>query len=269
MGRRPPVASPLTQRIASALVMLPPVAAAIYLGAPWSDLLVAAAAAVLAWEWACMTTGRFWAPAPLLLTAGLLAAVGLLALGQVLWALGALVLGSLAAAMLLRGRAGSWLALGGLYLGPAILAFVWLRNRPDGLETICWLLATVWAVDIFAYVVGRSLGGPKLWPAVSPKKTWSGLIGGTLAAALVGAAFSWWRSDLSALQLAAGSAALALVAQGGDLLESAIKRTFGVKDASNLIPGHGGLMDRVDGLLAAALALAAWVWLGAQLGSAG
>lgn len=262
------MASPLTQRIVSALVMLPPVAAAIYFGAPWSDLLVAAAAAILAWEWSCMTSGAFWAPAPLLLALGLLAAVGLAAAGQGPWALAALALGMLGAWMLLRGRAGLWLALGGLYLGPALLAFLWLRQRPDGLEVVCWLLATVWAVDIFAYVAGRALGGPKLWPAVSPKKTWAGLIGGTLAAALVGAAFSWWIAGIPAGRLALYSALLALVAQGGDLLESAVKRRFGVKDASNLIPGHGGLMDRVDGLLVASLALAAALWLDAHLGSA-
>jgi phosphatidate cytidylyltransferase len=254
--------SPLAQRILSALVMLPPVAAAVWFGPPWSDLLVAIAVAILAWEWSGITAGRFLAPGPLLLAAGLVAAIVALALGGGPWALlppllagaGALLLGP-------PGRRG-WLALGALYLGPATLAFAWLRHRPDGLELIGFLLATVWAVDIFAYVAGRAIGGPKLWPAVSPKKTWAGLIGGVLAAALAGAAFAWWLPGSSAAGLALASALLALVAQGGDLLESAVKRRFGVKDASRLIPGHGGLMDRVDGLLAASLALAAALWLG-------
>ena len=256
------MASPLTQRIVSALVMLPPVAAAVWFGPPWSDLLVGVAVAVLAWEWSGITAGRFLAPGPVGLAAGLVGAVVLLAAGCGAWSLAALAAAGLGALLLAPAGKGPWLALGALYLGPAALAFAWLRQRPDGLETICWLLATVWAVDIFAYVSGRSIGGPKLWPAVSPKKTWAGLLGGVAAAALVGAAFAWWLPGHSALALAAASALLAVVAQGGDLLESAVKRHFGVKDASQLIPGHGGLMDRVDGLLAASLALAAALWLG-------
>lgn len=254
--------SPLAQRILSALVMLPPVAAAVWFGPPWSDLLVGLAVAILAWEWSSITAGRFLAPGPLLLAAGLVAAVVVLASGGGSWAL--LPLAIAGAGALLLGPAGrrGWLALGALYIGPAALAFAWLRHRPDGLELIGYLLATVWAVDIFAYVAGRAIGGPKLWPAVSPKKTWAGLIGGVLAAALAGAAAAWWLDAAPAAGLALASALLALVAQGGDLLESAIKRHFGVKDASQLIPGHGGLMDRVDGLLAASLALAAALWLG-------
>lgn len=256
------MASGLTQRILSALVMIPPVAAAVWFGPPWSDLLVAVAVAVLAWEWSGIVAGGFRAPGPLALAAGLVGAVALQAAGLGAWALLPLALAALLPPLLTRGAAGRWLALGALYLGPPCLAFTWLRDRPDGLQMICWLLATVWAVDIFAYVAGRAIGGPKLWPAVSPKKTWAGLLGGVLAAALAGAALSWWIEAYSAVALALVSAVVAMVAQGGDLLESAVKRRFGVKDASQLIPGHGGLMDRVDGLLAASLALAAALWLG-------
>ncbi len=144
---------------------------------------------------------------------------------------------------------------------PAIaLSFV-RGNDQAGLTATLFLFAVVWATDIFAYFVGRAVGGPKLAPAISPGKTWSGAIGGTLCALVAG----WAVAALAGLNvgpvLAGTILLLSIVSQTGDLLESAIKRRCGVKDSSNLIPGHGGVMDRVDGLVAAALALYVIGWL--------
>ncbi len=110
--------------------------------------------------------------------------------------------------------------------------------------------------DIAAYTSGRTIGGPKLWPSVSPNKTWSGLIGGVAAAALAGALFSWALGTGSPRWLAILGFVLGVVAQGGDLAESALKRHFGIKDSSDLIPGHGGVMDRMDGIVTASVAAA-------------
>ena len=110
----------------------------------------------------------------------------------------------------------------------------------------------VWSTDIFGYVAGRLIGGPKLAPSISPKKTWSGACAGTLGALAAGTAVAAWAGVPSMLSPAAVAVVLSVVAQAGDLFESAIKRRFGVKDASDLIPGHGGLMDRLDGFIAAA-----------------
>jgi phosphatidate cytidylyltransferase len=144
------------------------------------------------------------------------------------------------------------LAVGVLYVGVAGLALIWLRaDGIAGRMNVLFLLLVVWASDIGAYLVGRALGGPKLAPTISPGKTWSGAAGGLLAAAAVGLAIALSASGLPGwTTLVAG--ALGVVSQGGDLLESAIKRRFGVKDSGRLIPGHGGLLDRLDGVLAAA-----------------
>jgi phosphatidate cytidylyltransferase len=143
---------------------------------------------------------------------------------------------------------------GVLYLGPAFICLIALRAGPAGLRNLLYLAAIVWAGDIGAYLAGRLIGGPRLAPRISPGKTWSGAAGGTLAAVLAGAA--------AGFEHPANAAALALVlsviAQAGDLLESAVKRYFGAKDSGRIIPGHGGLLDRLDGVLTAAPAALAW-----------
>jgi phosphatidate cytidylyltransferase len=121
---------------------------------------------------------------------------------------------------------------------------------------LLWVLALVWATDTGAYIAGRRIGGAKLAPRISPNKTWSGLGGGIAAAALVGAVAALWLGTSSVWLLLGVSAALAIVEQVGDLAESAFKRRFGVKDSSDIIPGHGGVLDRVDGLLAVIVAVA-------------
>jgi phosphatidate cytidylyltransferase len=154
-------------------------------------------------------------------------------------------------------RRPGWLAGGLLYIALAVLAAMWIRHDAKvGLPSFLWLLAVVWATDIFAFFSGRRFGGPKLAPRVSPSKTWSGLAGGMLAAAIVSAVCAAW-AEADWWRLAAWGAMVAVVAQAGDLAESATKRRFGVKDSGQLIPGHGGILDRVDGLLAALLFVAA------------
>lgn len=156
-----------------------------------------------------------------------------------------------------RGTAPLLFAFGLPYITLPAAALVWLRSDPvAGFETILWLLCMVWATDIGAYAAGRTIGGPKLAPRFSPKKTWAGLVGGVISAAVVGAAFASWLG-LSLIGFASLSGVLAVVAQAGDIFESAVKRRFDVKDSSNLIPGHGGVLDRVDGVLPVAVVVAA------------
>ncbi|HJQ59034.1 MAG TPA: phosphatidate cytidylyltransferase [Vineibacter sp.] len=155
-------------------------------------------------------------------------------------------------------RRPGWLVLGYAYIGLAVVAAFWLRHDAlAGRLTVLWLLATVWATDIFAFFAGRRFGGRKLAPSISPGKTWSGLLGGMAAAAAVSLGFVAWSSS-HWLALAMWGALIAVVSQCGDLAESAMKRRFGLKDSGHLIPGHGGILDRVDGLLAALMFVAAW-----------
>lgn len=139
------------------------------------------------------------------------------------------------------------LALGVVYCGLPVLALVFLRRQDDGLLYAFWAMALVWACDIGAFFAGRSIGGPKLAPRLSPNKTWAGLGGGVLAAGALGLLL-WAQAGLPGL-LAAMSPLLAVLAQGGDLYESWLKRAAGVKDSGNVLPGHGGVLDRIDGLV--------------------
>jgi phosphatidate cytidylyltransferase len=139
----------------------------------------------------------------------------------------------------------------------ALVALLWLRHQPTlGRETVIWVAVCVWATDIGAYFLGKIAGGVKLAPRISPGKTWSGLIGGVCWAAVASAALGLLFQQGATFMLAAIGVVLAIVAQVGDLLESAAKRDAGVKDSGNLIPGHGGLLDRVDGLAAVLVAVA-------------
>ncbi|WP_421998492.1 phosphatidate cytidylyltransferase [Reyranella sp.] len=139
----------------------------------------------------------------------------------------------------------------------AILALLWLRHQPtDGRETVIWIIACIWATDIGAFVVGRLAGGARLAPSISPGKTWSGLIGGMAWAAVASAAAGYVFGRGDTIMLAVVGAGLAVVGQIGDLIESAAKRGAGVKDSGTLIPGHGGLLDRIDGLIAVLVAVA-------------
>jgi phosphatidate cytidylyltransferase len=154
-----------------------------------------------------------------------------------------------------------WLAAGVIYAGVFLVSLLSLRNDPRfGLVALIWLFALIWTADIVAYFTGRAFGGPKLWPSVSPNKTWSGALGGTIGGLIAGAA-TLAAAGISLRPLhAVVMLAVVIAAQLGDLMESAIKRRFGVKDSSQLIPGHGGLMDRCDSLAAAAAVALAIGW---------
>ncbi|MGE5517289.1 MAG: phosphatidate cytidylyltransferase [Bacteroidota bacterium] len=248
----------LVARILSALVMAPPALAAVWFGGYAFAALVVIAVAIMCWEWDTIVTKRFgWSGR--LSALGAVIAAGL-AVEQPMAAL-VVVLGSAVAAAAVAPGQGErprlWAGLGPLYAGLPAVALIWLRgDGVVGRETMIWLMLLVWATDIGAYAAGRTIGGPLLLPAVSPKKTWAGLIGGMVSAGLVGLATGVVLALPHPLALAVGSGVLAVVAQAGDLMESWIKRRWNVKDSSNIIPGHGGVLDRVDGLLAAALAVA-------------
>jgi phosphatidate cytidylyltransferase len=157
-----------------------------------------------------------------------------------------------------RTRSPTSLAAGVLYVGLACIAVIWLRNDElAGRPNVLFLVLIVWASDVGAYCVGRLIGGARLAPLISPSKTWAGGAGGLAAAVGMGILVGVLTTGGGSLwRIALVAACLGMVAQAGDLLESLIKRRFGVKDSSRLIPGHGGLLDRLDGMLAAAPAAA-------------
>jgi phosphatidate cytidylyltransferase len=146
---------------------------------------------------------------------------------------------------------GARAALGIAYAGLPLLSVLWLRSAlPLGLEVIAWVFGIVWAADIAAYFAGRAIGGPKLWPSISPKKTWSGFAGGTLGGALAASLVLLALAVPLSFGVVLLAGCLAVLSAAGDLFESALKRRFNVKDSGRLIPGHGGVMDRVDGFIA-------------------
>jgi phosphatidate cytidylyltransferase len=142
-----------------------------------------------------------------------------------------------------------WLLGGVAYLVVPILSILYVRDLPDGRAVVFWILCVVWMTDICAYIVGRSIGGPKLAPSISPGKTWSGLCGGIMGGFVTGLLFSLIIGTPDVVMVALLSVVIAFLSQGGDLLESKVKRYCQVKDSGTLIPGHGGLLDRVDGMM--------------------
>jgi len=253
--------SGLGLRVLTGVILAPLLLLAIYAGPPYSDALLVVSGGVAAWEWARLCRDRRqsapwdWGAslaAASVAAALLAAAVGLFDAALWLTAAGAMAV-LLWVARNSRDGDAAWSALGVVYIAPAFLFFQWLIGQTDGgLWTGFWLIAVVWGTDVGAYFAGRAIGGPKLMPAVSPKKTWAGLAGGMAVAAGAGAvAASLGEAEM--LGMTAASAALAVVAQVGDLFESHLKRRGGAKDSGNLIPGHGGLLDRIDGFLAVSL----------------
>jgi len=240
----------LLVRIAAALVLAPLAIAIAYAGGwLWSALVTLAAIGLYA-EWLTIAaTAREARIVVCGVTA--LAVAGLcLAATRIDAALIVLAIGFLVVAAISRQRRG-WVAGGFFYAAAAQTASVLVRlDSSDGFVALVFVLLIVWVTDIGGYFAGRGIGGPKLWPRVSPKKTWAGAIGGFGASLLVAAgfvAFDFGRAE-SLLPL---GAILSIVSQLGDLFESAVKRRFGVKDSSHIIPGHGGLLDRLDGFVAA------------------
>ncbi len=225
--------------------------AAVVLGG-WPFLLFWAAAAVgVFWEWSAMTGGGVVAARAAGIAA--LAAAALAAgFGQFFLALAALAAGVAGMAGADGSRHRIWRAAGVAYAGIVLLAPVVLRRDHDfGLVAILFLFAVVWSTDILGFFVGRAIGGPRLAPPVSPNKTWSGACGGALGAVVAGVCVIFAAGSMAVVPAAAVALVLSVASQGGDLFESAVKRRFGVKDTSHVIPGHGGLMDRLDGFIAA------------------
>ncbi|MDB5597131.1 MAG: phosphatidate cytidylyltransferase [Hyphomicrobiales bacterium] len=205
------------------------------------------------WEWQRMTGGAR-EPARFLLGSLVLIAVALL-VGNAKRDEAVLVLlfGTIVLAAVASTGSRLWNAAGLLYSGALVLSVALLRlSKIDGFESILWLFAIVWGTDIMAYFGGRLIGGAKLWPRVSPSKTWSGFLVGISSGALLGlVAVSFYAVKVDAIPLVLIGVFVGAVAQGGDLFESSVKRRFGFKDSSHLIPGHGGFMDRLDGFIAA------------------
>lgn len=255
MAQPPPDQKPgnLRLRLISALVLAPPVFAAIYFGSPWFDAVVALAGVLMSREWARICCEGSYTLSGWLLTAGLAGAMAAVIFGVpetaiILLAITALVL--LAVGRLEHREAFYNLALGAILLGLFAVSFLWIRDFPEsGRALMIWLVLAVWFTDTGGYFFGRAIGGAKLAPRISPNKTWAGLGGGVLLASIWS---GFWLTaggqHRLALTVAVG-AGVAVLAQIGDLSVSAIKRRYGVKDASGLIPGHGGLLDRLDGML--------------------
>lgn len=258
--QRPPGAmarlarSELALRVVSAAVLAPLAVALAYVGGWPFFVFWAIAACGIFWEWRSIL--RDPGPTPKGLGECAIAIAGASAMmGRPGAAAMFLAIGMVAEAVVATtGTFRVWAAAGVLYAGCLLVACVLLRSDAQyGFVAIVLLFAVVWTTDILAYFVGRFVGGPKLWMRVSPNKTWSGAIGGVvgaIAAALVVAYYANLANPLAATALAL---VLSVASQAGDLFESAFKRRFGVKDAGHVIPGHGGIMDRLDGFLAAAV----------------
>lgn len=267
LRRADPFDPALAQRVVSSLVLATATVLAVVAGGWLFIAFTLLAVLVMAGEWTRLMPGPPGvARLPVAGAAAIvpMVAVVLLISGRVDLAATLVLVGSaLAAAVaaLVPGAAPDRAAGGVVYVGVPVLALVWLRTDvPAGLTHVLWLLLVVWATDICAYALGRTLGGPKLAPRISPSKTWSGLLGGTTGAGLVGGLAALAFGMDFAFPAALG-VMLALVAQAGDLFESYLKRRASLKDSGHLIPGHGGLLDRVDGLVTAAPIFAAFVWL--------
>lgn len=252
--QHPKKLSDLRLRFLSALVLGPLVLLITYLGGLSFAALTLAASGLFLWEWFSITGTPAKAASALTGFGTLLAIAILCVTGHPGLGLAAMVAGALIAyATGGFSKTGRWAIEGIVYSGLALFSLLALREGSEGLLVAFFLVFVVWATDIFAYFTGRALGGPKLWPRVSPKKTWSGAIGGLVLATLFGTGVALVANAQHLVLWALLAAGLSVVSQAGDLLESAIKRRFDVKDSSRLIPGHGGIMDRIDGLVAAAI----------------
>ncbi len=252
----------LLLRIGSGVVLAAVSLALLYAGIrPFAGLVFVVAMA-MCWEWGHIVR-QASIDTPFTIHAAAVGS-GIALAGNGFAALGLLtvVIGALIVLALRFGERAKLSALGVLYVGLPCVGLLWLRgDEPYGFRAVLFLLVAVIITDTAAYAVGRTVGGPKLWPRVSPNKTWSGLIGGVSGAGIAGALFALAVPGASAGLLFITGVLCGLVAQAGDLAESALKRAHGVKDASQLIPGHGGFMDRMDGLVGAAVVAALFALL--------
>ncbi|MBX9843027.1 MAG: phosphatidate cytidylyltransferase [Xanthobacteraceae bacterium] len=247
--------SNLALRVVSSLVLAPLAIGAAWFGGAVFIVFWLIAALVVLWEWQTLVCGH---DRNSVLTVGAAALAGAAAVLTVGWfgiAIALVALGGFAIAGLASQVRRGWCVAGLVYAAALLIAPVLLRSDGTfGFAAILFLFVIVWLTDIAAYFAGRAIGGPKLMPRVSPKKTWSGAIGGSIAAVVGGVLLARQFGITGIAAVAVVALVLSVVSQAGDLFESAVKRRFNAKDASQLIPGHGGLMDRLDGFVTAAVA---------------
>ena len=250
------VPSNLVKRLLSGIIF-----AAIAIGLAWAGVksfavLVLIVVLFMSWEWARVVRSNDFDLTLVIHAAAVVAATILTAFGYAALGLATVVIGAIIVLPLQFGERPLLSASGVLYTGLPAVALLWLRgSEPTGFLAVLFIFLVVWATDTAAFAAGRLIGGPKLAPRISPNKTWAGLAGGIAAGGLTAALFAYFAGAAPAV-LAPIGLAIGTIAQGGDLAESALKRAFGVKDASNLIPGHGGFMDRLDGFVPVAIAVA-------------
>lgn len=248
----------LKTRLVSAVLLIPISIAFVYTGGWPFALSLIFVVSLMAFEWNRLVLGapnKSRVVGYVVVYTGFM--TGVLALGlEGNWAFALLLIGltTLLVYFMAAGQKlkASWPSLGVLYLFLPMLSFIWLRAGVDGeygIATVIWVLLVVWGSDSGGYIAGKSIGGPKLAPRISPNKTWSGFTGGLILAMVAGLVMSLWVGEGSAMALILVSAVLSAISQVGDLVESAVKRHFGVKDFSSFIPGHGGVLDRFDGLI--------------------
>lgn len=252
--------SSLQLRVLSAVVLLPFVLGALYLGGAGFLMLTMLVGAVAMFEWAALVSGgKRNTPLFSLAVFAVLLGIFLAACFGMKTAVASLLSSALItglAALILRRRDCAFLmAFGVAYIGLALAGIVWLRQEEYGFEMVLFLALVVWAGDVFAYFSGRAIGGPKLAPKVSPNKTWAGLWGGAAGSGVVAVLtllcfpYILQPNTPTLIFVGAVGAIMTLVGQAGDLFISALKRHYGVKDTGTLIPGHGGVLDRIDALL--------------------
>jgi len=260
-------------RLISALILLPLVLIPMIWGHPWFDILLIIMGFLAISEWflicqkSCPVNQKIASQTMLMLAVPVLLFLIIIAVlagtsrSENIVIFSAITLGLVVVLFLIAW----WLKicalflswLGVIYIAMAIYAMLWLRYEgPLGLYNILWLFLVVWATDIFAMVVGKKVKGPRLAPRISPNKTWSGLVGGMIAASTVSFIFAYMQDSPYLLLCTVLGAVFGIIEQMGDLLESMLKRKFGVKDSSQLIPGHGGVLDRIDGLLLLSICMA-------------
>jgi phosphatidate cytidylyltransferase len=255
--------SDLATRLLSAAVLLPLALAAIWWGRWYFGGLVILLAGAMCWEWSSLCKAKLGPT--VLIFAIVISSVFFTFGGAYREALICVALGTLVLAVLARNNASEapvLLPLGAVYLSMGVVSIVWLRMAEQaGLALFVWMVTIVIATDVGAYFAGRAIGGRKLAPRLSPGKTWSGLMGGIAGAVIFGVVAVKILKGNNYVLVGVLSGVLAVIAQGGDLIESAMKRHFGVKDAGNLIPGHGGALDRFDGFLTVAPATVLMTWV--------